>query len=156
MNIELLREVQELRDTGKSFTEIADMLGQSRSHIIVAHRVYLIMETHCQSEAQRYQKNIEELQVQLQVCEETQAAQTSIIEHLNTKLKSYKEVVPLIQYEHSLESFERDRQSYLYELEELEFMLEACERKRLFNRVKNLFQGVFLVTPPDKRKKGET
>jgi len=57
MNLELINEIVELKSKNLSYTEIAEVIGIGRTTIVLALRLYSILDNHYSSKLSSLQKN---------------------------------------------------------------------------------------------------
>jgi predicted DNA-binding protein YlxM (UPF0122 family) len=61
MNLELINEIVELKSKNLSYTEIAEVIGISRTTIVLSFRLYSVLENHYSSKLSSLQENFNQL-----------------------------------------------------------------------------------------------
>jgi len=95
MNLELINEIVELKSKNLSYTEIAEVIGISRTTIVLALRLYSILDNHYSSKLSSLQENNNQLITQIDTLKKQCIQKNNDIDRLN-KLVNIDEKVSVI------------------------------------------------------------
>lgn len=95
MNLELINEIVELKSKNLSYTEVAEVIGISRTTIVLALRLHSVLEKHYSDNISSLQENINQLSSQIDILKKQCTRKDSEIDRL-TKLVNIDENVSVV------------------------------------------------------------
>jgi len=138
MNLELINEIVELKSKNLSYTEIAEVIGIGRTTIVLAFRLYSILENHYFSKLSSLQENNNQFINQIDALKKQCIHKNSEIDKLN-KLVNIDEKVSVILSKDEYYSLENGLEDFQSEVDMLNTELASLNNMSFSQKLEWLF-----------------